>query len=115
EYETQREFGHGQSAGNKWSECLGMINASAQVFRNKIGRPPVILWKNGVFGERSCQCPFVERNAGNHANVKFSAQGEQSVFRRLIEDVVNHLNGIDKSCLECIQYVVGLPPVHADA
>ena len=43
------------------------------------------------------------------------AVGKQFVFRRLVEDVVDHLHAVDEAGLERAQDVRRLPAVHADA
>ena len=40
---------------------------------------------------------------------------EESIFRALVEQVVNDLHGIDQACIQRAQDVLGLPPIDADA
>ena len=49
------------------------------------------------------------------ADVESLAGGKEHVFRRLIEDVVHDLDGVDEAGVERLQHVLGFPAVDADA
>ena len=72
-------------------------------------------------GQRDCgvsvpvRLPSSKRHARDDANALSRAHVEQHVLGRLVEDVVDHLHGVDEVGLERLQHVLGLPAVDADA
>ena len=55
--------------------------------------------ENCVFVNAAGERPFVQRHAGEDADIVVDAGGKQILLRRLIEDVVDHLHGIDQARL----------------
>src|ERR1041384_7531083 len=59
--------------------------------------PEIPLRKHCRRGDGPRQAPFVQRHARDHADVVLLTVREQQVLRGLLEDVVNHLEGVDES------------------
>jgi hypothetical protein len=53
--------------------------------------------EGGLFGNRAGQRTFVQRDARQDADIHFLRQRQHARFRGLIENVVDHLNGIDQA------------------
>src|SRR4029077_15433219 len=58
---------------------------------------------------------FIEGDTGDDGDVIFSASGKQFVFRILVEDVVDDLNGIEQACPDSFHAVCRLPAIDADS
>ena len=64
--------------------------------------------------KRAGQAAFVERDARDDGDAVLLAVRKQLVFRRLIEDVVDHLHAVDEPGVERAQHVGRFPAVDAD-
>ena len=70
----------------------------------KVGIAELARFETGVFRDGTRQSAFVERDACEDADLQFLAEREKSLFRRLIEYVVDHLycgNGFGPDGFEC--------------
>src|SRR5262249_44089503 len=61
-----------------------------------------------VLGEVTTQRAFVEWDAGENADVELLCEREQSAPGSLVEDVVNHLNGIDQASFADAEDAIGV-------
>ena len=77
--------------------------------------PPVAVRPARRCGQRPRQAPLVEGNARDHRDLMLPAVGEQRVFRRLVEKVVDHLHAVDESSLQRPQHVARFPAIDTDA
>ena len=57
----------------------------------------VALGERRLGRDRPGQAALVERHAGEDADVVLAARGEELVLRALVEDVVDHLHGVDEA------------------
>src|ERR1035441_7194930 len=74
----------------------------------------VALGEDGVRTNLPGQAAFVKWHTHNDADSVFSAIGEQLVFRRLIEDVVDDLHGIDEPCFKRLDDICRLVILYRD-
>ena len=75
-----------------------MLDATVEVLGNKVGGAPIILREFRVLGQCSGKGAFIEGHSRNHTDVQFPAQWKKLVFGRLIENIIDNLNGVDQSC-----------------
>ncbi|MNL51867.1 hypothetical protein D3C87_1750030 [compost metagenome] len=101
EDEAQCEFGHRHACRDIGAQCFGSVHAGIQVLGHEIGRAPVVGRECGFLGERAGERTFVEWHTGDHADVHFPAKGEQIILRRLVENVVNYLYGVNQAGFQC--------------
>ena len=113
--EAKRHFGHGAAGGNERLEGVGVFDAGAKIFRDKISAAPIVGGPDRLQSERSSERTFVKGNAGDDAYIMRAARGEKFVFGILVKDVVNDLDSVDEAGLYGTNAVPGLPTVHADA
>ena len=71
--------------------------------------------KRGFQRHLAAEAAFIQRHAGNHPHIQFLANGKQLIFRRLVEDVVDHLHHIDQSGMQRLDAVLRLPAVDAQS
>src|ERR1700674_783905 len=115
EDETQRHFRHGQAVAKERLERIGVRDAGLQIFRDEIGIAPVSLRPFAIQRECAGKRAFIERDARDYRDVLFAARGKELVLRILIENVVNHLNGVRDALAHGTNAIPGVPAVHADA
>src|SRR5690606_33501793 len=90
-------------------------NARLQVFRNEVRVAPVTLGPLAVQGEGSGQRALVEWHASDDRDVQLLAERKQLVFGRLVENVVDDLDGVHQPRAQRLENVPRLPTVHAYA
>ena len=95
--EAQRQLGHGHARRHQRLQRVGALHAGDQVLGHEVGVAPVALRPAAVLRQRAGQRALVERHAGDHARRSCSRHArEQLVLGRLVEDVVDHLHGVDQ-------------------
>ena len=93
--ETQGHFWKGHTRGQNFLELLDALNRIGEIFRSEVAGAPIGFWEAGCERHLASQAALVERHASDHADVEFLAERQQLVFRRLIENIVDHLHDID--------------------
>jgi hypothetical protein len=63
----------------------------------------------------AAEAALVERDSGNHSDIQVTTCREKLIFRRLVEDVVDHLHRIDAAGTQRPKPVRRLPTVEAQA
>ena len=89
-------------------------SVSARCARSKVGVAPVALRPLRVGAQRAREAPFIEWHACDHRDAAALARGKECVLGGLIEDVVDHLHGIDQPGLQRAEHIVWFPPIDAD-
>jgi len=93
--EAQGHFRKRQAGGDDFLELVNALNCVREIFWAEISRAPIVFGETGFEGHLAAETAFVERDARDHADVEFLAEREKFVLGRLIEDVVDHLHGVD--------------------
>ena len=60
------------------------------------------------------QASLVQRHAGDDRHAQLPAGGKELVLGRLVEDVVDDLDGVDQACSQGPEDIGRLPPIDAD-
>ena len=116
EDEPQRQFRQVHALGDQRLEALDAIERGGEVVGGEVDVPEVALRPDRVRGQRAGQAAFVERHARDDGDAVRAGSREQLVFRRLVEDVVDDLHGVDRARSRArLQDVRRLPAVDADA
>jgi hypothetical protein len=76
--------------------------------------PEVAFRERRLRPDRAGQRALVERHSHNHADARRLDGGEECVLGALVEDVVDHLNGVDEPRLDEPDRVLGLVVVDRD-
>src|SRR5256885_2525010 len=113
--EAESHFRHRGTGRHKRFERIGVFDTGLEIFRNEISAAPIALGPFGIERERSGERTFMEWNARDDGNIFFAASGEEFVFRILVEDVVDDLNGVNQARANCANAIFRLPAVLADA
>ena len=113
--EPQGELGHRLPGRHQRPQRLDPLDRLPQVRRREVGVAPVAVGPSALARQLPGQAPLVQRHARDHGDTQLPAQREQLVLGRLVEHVVDHLDGVDQAGPQRPQHVRGLAPVDADA
>jgi hypothetical protein len=114
ENEAERQLGERLSLRHERLQRLRVFDGLAERGRREIRVPEVAGRPAALGGQRPRQATFVEGDPGDDRRAQRPAGREQLVLGRLVEDVVDDLDGVDQSRPERPQDVGRLPPVHRD-
>src|SRR5258708_5813472 len=109
--EAQRHIRQGHSRRQNLFQLVDALESVGQVLGAKISRAPVVFGESSFGSHLAAEAAFIERHAGDYADVEFLANGEQFVLGCLVEDVVDDLYDIDQSGTESFDSVLRLPAV----
>jgi len=96
-------------------QTLDVIDRGIQILLHEIRAAPIARRPGARLRQRSRERTLIERHARDHADVQLAAQGEELIFRCLIEDVVDHLHGVDLPRAQRLNRVGRFPAIDADA
>src|SRR4051812_12263857 len=112
---TQSKLRKGHARVKKLLELFNTLDSSLQVCGIEIIRAPIASRKCGLLSQLSAEAAFVERHAGNDTDIKLFAHRKQFIFRSLVKDVVDDLNGVDQSRLDGGDAIGRFPAIQAYA
>src|SRR5271166_3508625 len=112
--EANRHLGKSHALREYVFESLDPRNRWNKVFRSEIAAAPVAFREAGVGSHVATEAALVERDAGDYSDVHLAAEREEFVFGRLVEDVVDDLNGVHQSGADGFDSVPRLPAVQAE-
>ena len=102
-------------AGTSGRSASTRSTVSPQVRRREVRVAPVAVRPSAVHRQLPGQAALVQRHARDHGDAQLPAQREQLVLGCLVEDVVDHLHGVDQAGPQRPEHVRRFAPVDADA
>ena len=102
-------------AGTIFFSLSTRLIVCGQIFRTEISGAPVVFRKSRFERHLAAQAAFIQRDPRDHADIQFLAYREEFVFRRLVENVVDHLHHVDQPRAQRLDAVLRLPAVEAQA
>src|SRR6185437_795407 len=99
----------------KLLQNVGALHTRNQVIGNEVNIAPIPFGPGTFLGERAGKRSFIEWHSRDYRRVCLLTCRKQLVFRILIEDVVDHLDGIDLAGSDSAQTVPRLPTVQTNS
>ena len=96
-------------------DCLDAFPDLALALAGEVAVPEVAFRERRLGPDGAGQRALVERHSHDHADARRLDGGEERVLGALVEDVVDHLDGVDEPRLDEPDRVLGLVVVDRDA